>query len=1216
MVTLKAASTQGEFHLLYASRVVEGVETDAVRGRYSPQGVLERMLEGTPVVAVLDSQTQAFIIKARPDGSKSQGPESNTSKLTTNSHSQSMTKFSNRLSLLNKTLTPMLAAAAMSPVFAQENAEEEVFTLSPFTIDASSDQGYRATSTLAGTRLKTDLKDVGAAIEVLTEEFMEDIGATSVEDALMYTTNGEVGGVHGNFTNPTIDDGRPSDLSSMTNPQSNTRIRGLSGASLSRDYFLTGIGSDGYNVERTVINRGPNSILFGVASPGGVVVSRLKKAGLHRDFGEISIRIGERGSSRSTFDFNQVLLEDRLAIRVAGLYDETQYKQRPAFERDKRLYGSFQGVLFENESSSFLGRAMISGRYETGSIGGTPPSVTPPVDSIRNWYEPTSSALFDELGYPLTDDRRANLDRSVPQALYDHIGRVTRTVPDHYLGDNEHIAHAIGFLVTFQESDATSPLLASGADGVQGIQRFRWNAGNSYEILPGVVPTQVWGVQGTDQLRSRGYMPGFVATTFQDTEVLDFENLLITGDTGRRDFDFDNVNITFEQTFFENKAGIELAYNEESTSQFVNLPFGEWRTQDVRVDVTQILPNGEPNPNVGRPFMVSLGIRDRDRYTDQDREAFRATAFYELDFRDRFADGIGSWLGRHAFTGMATASSADEEGRVLTNYLTSDNFDIASSVSNTQANVGNRSLARLVYLGESLLDVSSYDEVRLTETMGIDLPEAGDSYTVIYQDGGLNGAPMVGEVTLEEYTLSGSLRRQEFEAEAFSWQSHFFDGALVGLMGWRTDRLDDFEQVGQDRDSIGRYLDSNFVLQDEPTSSQEGDTFTWSLVGRFPEKLLFELPFQSDLRFHYNESENFAATGNRRDAYSALIGPATGETVEYGVSLDLLDNKFSIKLNWFETSNNDVSYSSSITNNMLSRPVALANRYLSAENDGILFSELVDLAPYYSSYDEVYDALINDILPESVQSALNSSNAGGTFTSEAISGLSGLTSFVAEGFEVQLVANPTRNWRISMNVAEQQTVQSDTLATTHEVWNSMVENFQAANLWDAYFSPANIALGGGGSISSAMDDQITVPLLAERTRDGTVRSEQRRWRLNFVNNYSFQEGPLKGLGLGGAIRWQDEVATGYPLYYNEDGQLVPDRSRPFMGPALTNVDAWVSYQKRLDLLDREVDWRIQLNVRNMNNGDPIPVISNPDGSVAVVRIANPTEVMLTNTFRF
>src|SRR5687767_10037912 len=41
--------------------------------------------------------------------------------------------------------------------------------LSPFQVDEGSEKGYLATQTLSGTRLKTDLRDIGAALTIFTE---------------------------------------------------------------------------------------------------------------------------------------------------------------------------------------------------------------------------------------------------------------------------------------------------------------------------------------------------------------------------------------------------------------------------------------------------------------------------------------------------------------------------------------------------------------------------------------------------------------------------------------------------------------------------------------------------------------------------------------------------------------------------------------------------------------------------------------------------------------------------------------------------------------------------------------------------------------------------------------------------------------------------------------------------------------------------------------
>ena len=60
-------------------------------------------------------------------------------------------------------------------LFSQED-EDDTVTLSPFTIEEGDSVGYQATNTLAGSRLKTALRDVGSAIQVITTEFSTCLG--------------------------------------------------------------------------------------------------------------------------------------------------------------------------------------------------------------------------------------------------------------------------------------------------------------------------------------------------------------------------------------------------------------------------------------------------------------------------------------------------------------------------------------------------------------------------------------------------------------------------------------------------------------------------------------------------------------------------------------------------------------------------------------------------------------------------------------------------------------------------------------------------------------------------------------------------------------------------------------------------------------------------------------------------------------------------------
>ena len=86
---------------------------------------------------------------------------------------------------------------------------DEVLKLNPFVVSENDAVGYSAASTLAGTRINTALRDVGAAISIITPEFLRDTAATNLGELLSLTTATEVGGVSGNFAGGAISGGRP-----------------------------------------------------------------------------------------------------------------------------------------------------------------------------------------------------------------------------------------------------------------------------------------------------------------------------------------------------------------------------------------------------------------------------------------------------------------------------------------------------------------------------------------------------------------------------------------------------------------------------------------------------------------------------------------------------------------------------------------------------------------------------------------------------------------------------------------------------------------------------------------------------------------------------------------------------------------------------------------------------------------------------------------------
>jgi hypothetical protein len=137
-----------------------------------------------------------------------------------------------------------------------------------------------------------------------------------------------------------------------------------------------------------------------------------------------------------------------------------------------------------------------------------------------------------------------------------------------------------------------------------------------------------------------------------------------------------------------------------------------------------------------------------------------------------------------------------------------------------------------------------------------------------------------------------------------------------------------------------------------------------------------------------------------------------------------------------------------------------------------------------------------------------------------------------------------------------------------------------------------------------------LPRLAE---EGLPTNELRKWRWNLVTNYTFTDGMFKGFNAGIGVRWQDKAAIGNPIINDPVFGPAPDVRHAYYAPAETNYDGWIGYRRKF----KSFDWRIQLNVHNIGVGNElIPVLAQPDGSIAGWRIAPSQFWSLRSTFMF
>ncbi len=1126
---------------------------------------------------------------------------------------------------LSKTVMAGLTLAILPFSFAQlaSDDEEEIYELSPFTVDASDDQGYRATSTLAGTRLKTPLRDVGAAISVMTSEFFDDTGATDSQTLLSYALNTETSGAHGNFAggNGAIAGGQRVDLADeRTNPQNGQRVRGLATAQLTRNYFETDIAFDSYNTDRVTINRGPNSLLFGIGSAGGVINNATLRPSLTGNFGEFSVRLGERSSHRETFDYNAVLVDDRLGVRLAGVYDKFNYQQRPTFEEKERFYATVEGVLFENEGSDFLGKTVIRANYESGEITTNPPQVTPPGDGVSSWFS------IPDPG-PLEAITGTNFPAFFRDGSFVPKYTIDQRRPGLTRGNINGVAALPNFIqISLIYEQPTGSTGLSGTDLDASVMRAVRGFGGR--------PYRTWDYFVNSSLYHEGYLPNFVTASLP-LHVFDNENMALSGTTNLAIQDFDASNVMLEQTFLNGKAGFEINYDQQEYSTFRRFPFNSGGFQvsfnDVVVDINEYRNDETPNPNVGRLMAFTSGNRQASILGHEtsftEREAARLTAFYDLDFTGK--DGL-KWLGRHVFTGVISNQRRDIMDQGIGAAWVSEDIDLGGSDYHFgNLNIGRRQVVSQVYLTPPLhndASIQSFDDVRITNYIDIDLPANASVYNAKTYNR-TDDTFFVGEMATRHYLNSFTRTRREIETEVIAVQSYLLDSHLVGLLGFRTDTQTNWRNKALVRNANGEvnFDESNVLdrLRDPITSDilppEEGDTVTWSLVGHVPDEWMRKLglPGNPRLSFHYNDSENFNPVGVRTDIEGFQIASPAGDTEEYGFSVELLDNKMSLRFNWFET--NIINDTAEVDAKIHSRIGNWLSRWNDAENAGFTIEEALAVTPgnpaagLWSSYEEAYADIVA-LLPANIQAIYNYriENGDNEDDLDQIANPSATREFTSKGFEIDLVANITPNWRLMLNVGQQETVQNNIAPKVAAVASQINANILASPFADVWDAPI---LAESFTFTTRWQNENFNSLLATLSQEGTVSLEQREWRANLVTNYNFPEGPFAGFSVGGAVRWQSKAATGYPLVLDAAGIPLPDLANPFWGPDQLNGDVWVGYERKL--FGDKLNWRIQLNVRNaFGDDDVIPVVTNPDGQLAVFRNSLPTEFFLTNTFRF
>lgn len=485
---------------------------------------------------------------------------------------------------------PGTSGASATPPAALVPAPQTV-VLSPFTVNTDRDNGFTAVNAGTATRLALEMRDVPAAYQVMTRDFIDALGITNVQEATQWATNGG-----------SIPDGNGQDVFNITF-LANMRGVALSGGQQRNNYLSSGT-LDSYSLERYDFSRGPNAALFSIGGNtalGGGMGGQTKRARYDRAAESLAFTYGSWDYKRTTIDLNRPLT-DRLAVRanavifdrggwrigefektkgitVAAAYmitPKTELRVEGAYDHTKR--NNPQVNLFDNVSG-WDGRTVFRG----------------PITNALWGNQSDTPGAANALGYALTwngETQGVNRQGS-PYHVYSP-----------FSGQNVIMNYQNEGFTRRADETARTPMLWNGtvytrALTAAGAAALPFGNAGSTTTLPAIITNTANG--GELDLRYQAMLPddrfnrALAGSAFRVPDKR-FNNSLDTEILGQRtkDANFSLAHQVGDSLYLELGGDVNQVHDRRMNPN--NL-------RNVRIDINQTLPNGTANSHFLQPYM-------------------------------------------------------------------------------------------------------------------------------------------------------------------------------------------------------------------------------------------------------------------------------------------------------------------------------------------------------------------------------------------------------------------------------------------------------------------------------------------------------------------------------------------------------------------------------------------------------------------------------------
>jgi outer membrane receptor protein involved in Fe transport len=410
------------------------------------------------------------------------------------------------------------------------------------------------------------------------------------------------------------------------------------------------------------------------------------------------------------------------------------------------------------------------------------------------------------------------------------------------------------------------------------------------------------------------------------------------------------------------------------------------------------------------------------------------------------------------------------------------------------------------------------------------------------------------------------------------------------------------------------------------------------------------------LGFTFNKSDNFnPPTASYTDLLGNPLGKPAGTEKDYGLEVATPDKKLYVRMTWFKSNNQ---------NNITGVSQTLTDRELYIDQNemrnwaGAVVALNSGENPTLTNFGNqtVFPLSAAQFAAEAALTGLNVnylSGAGGNDVTGGFSNPEATNTTTAGGYDLEITYNPLPNWTMKVT-GSRQNAQLSAVDTQARAYNALrMPTWLSASapaypnaftnwagggstaitylgsFWNSYGPyDSNLTETGGPNngpvtVASYYNTVVTVPIAVEEAAQGSDVPEETPYTANFLTNYQFVSGPLRGLGIGGGLRWMSSTVVGYygatqANLLNTAGQVAATNvNEPIYDSAQLHVDAWLSYAFKLPWDDGKIKSTVQLNCVDLtSNGYILPIAFNLDGTPYTWRIIPPRQWSLTMRFSF